>query len=132
MPSDLREFVLSGDARWAGDRLPPLDRPPFGISADRGSRTVRRTWFDTFDWRLFRAGLTIELVVGRGGAEFVLTGRDGDPVAVQPTASRGENRIRFPCLVDALPLSQLREHLAPVVGHRALLPVVKATSTLRD
>ena len=35
------------------------------VPATRG-RTLRRTWLDTFDWRLHRAGLTLEYVTGRG------------------------------------------------------------------
>jgi len=124
--------VLSGDALAAGDSLPRLDDPRLDFAIGGSSRTVRRTWFDTFDWRLFRAGLTLELVAERGGGEFVLTGRDGDTAAAAPAGGQGEARIRFPCLVEALPLGQLREHLAPVTGVRALLPIVKATSSLRE
>ena len=34
----------------------------------------RTTWLDTFDWRLHKAGLTLEYVPGRGGSELRLSG----------------------------------------------------------
>ena len=38
--------------------------PRFTLGAASRSRTVRRTWLDTFDWRLHRAGLTLEYLTG--------------------------------------------------------------------
>src|SRR5690348_7203367 len=47
--------------------------------------SIRRTWLDTFDWRLYRAGLTLELTSRpRGHAEYRLTGRDGELIAAEP------------------------------------------------
>src|SRR6266576_628733 len=34
----------------------------------------RTTWLDTFDWRLHKAGLTLEYVPDRGGSELRLSG----------------------------------------------------------
>ena len=34
----------------------------------------RTTWLDTFDWRLYRAGLTLEYVPARSGGELRLSG----------------------------------------------------------
>jgi CHAD domain-containing protein len=131
--SALREFVLVGEAQEPGDNLPQIDDPRFGIATTSKSRTVRRTWLDTFDWRLFRAGLTLELLAGRGTAELVLTGRDGELVATEPTGTgNGSSPIRWPGRLDRLPAGPLRECLAPVVGVRALLPVTKATSVLTE
>jgi CHAD domain-containing protein len=131
--SALREFVLVGDAQEPGNSLPQIDDPRFGIATAHKSRTVTRTWLDTFDWRLFRAGLTLELLADRGTAELVLTGRDGELVATEPTgASNGSRPIRWPSRLDQLPAGPLREQLAPVVGVRALLPVAKATSVLTE
>src|SRR5579872_4143278 len=45
------------------------------LGADR-----RTTWLDTFDWRLYKAGLILEYVPGRGGGELRLSGRTGTPV----------------------------------------------------
>jgi CHAD domain-containing protein len=159
----MREFVLVGDGSGPNGDVPRIDDPRFSMAAGRKSSTLRRTWLDTFDWRLFRAGLTLELLVGRGTSELVLTGRDGELVATELTtsssgpavgnhgdggspASNGSasnsqphirpdgsaqlagRRIRWPSLVEDLPVGPLRERLAPVVGVRALLPVTKATS----
>jgi CHAD domain-containing protein len=136
----LREFVLVGDQACRGaDDLPQIDDPRFGICANGKPRTLRRTWLDTFDWRLFRAGLTLELVADRGRSELVLTGRDGDLVAAEAatTSAPGDDQvaarpIRWPARIDQLPVGPLREHLAPVVGVRALLPVTRATSKLTE
>lgn len=135
MLSALREFVLVGETQEPGGSLPRIDDSRFGIASAHKSRTVRRTWLDTFDWRLFRAGLTLELLVGRGAAELVLTGRDGELVASEATGtgtSNGTRPIRWPSRLDQLPAGPLREHLAPAVGVRALLPVAKATSVLTE
>jgi len=107
----MREFVLdiqSGEACAPGDEIPQIDDPRFGLAARSRSRTVRRTWLDTFDWRLFRAGLTLELAADRGAAELVLTGRDGELVAIEQAGRgrRGDSgdddgqagwRISWPC-----------------------------------
>ena len=39
-----------------------------------GAGTRRTTWLDTFDWRLHKAGLTLEYVPRRGGSELRLSG----------------------------------------------------------
>src|SRR6516225_8297657 len=85
--SVVREFVLVGDRPGPNGDVPAIDDPRFSMAAARKSATMRRTWLDTFDWRLFRAGLTLELLVGRGTSELVLTGRDGELVATELTAS---------------------------------------------
>ena len=126
---EVAEFVLSepdGD-RAQGERLPPISGSRFTVAPAGQSRTVRRTWLDTFDWRLFRAGLNLEAAAGRGGSELVLTARDGELVAAQSAGGPG-GRLRWPARIEQLPVGPLREHLAPVVGVRALLPVVRATS----
>jgi CHAD domain-containing protein len=144
----VREFVLADDVRAAHDGVPAIEDARFSIAASGKSRTVRRTWLDTFDWRLFRAGMTLELQAGRGTAQLVLTGRDGEPVAAEPSELRAAgaragagstpdgspevSSLRWPCLVSELPVGPLREALAPVAGVRALLPVARATSALAD
>jgi CHAD domain-containing protein len=124
-------------------------------------------WLDTFDWRLYHAGLTLEQISSRGATELVLTGRDGavlaaDQVQRQPRAGRAGpdhadgrgsanghvsahghgsangrgpregGRARWPGGLDALPLGPLRDHLGPVVGVRALLPVARAVSSVHE
>jgi CHAD domain-containing protein len=94
------------------------------------ARTIRRTWLDTFDWRLYRAGLTLQQLMRNGQAELVLTGRDGKLVATQelPAAPRP----RWPALVTQLPAGALRDALAPAAGIRALLPVARAVSSVGE
>ncbi len=94
------------------------------------ARTIRRTWLDTFDWRLYRAGLTLQQVIRNGLAELVLTGRDGELVATDqlPAAPRP----RWPALVTQLPPGPLRDAVAPAAGIRALLPVARAVSNVGE
>jgi len=124
----LREFVLARQVGVPGDDVLRIDDPRFRIVAGGPRHTLRRTWLDTFDWRLFRAGLTLEYVTGRGGSELALTGAGGELVA----AEQPDTEPRLPCLADGLPLGPLREHVAPVIGVRALLPVARARSALSD
>ncbi len=106
----------------------------FSLSANGPVRRVRRTWLDTFDWRLYRAGLALEQVAASGRTELVLTGRDGDRLAVAQVGSvnGSGHQAQWPALLGALPPGPLREMLEPVVGVRALTPVAKATSRVRE
>ena len=146
MLTTVREFVLVGDESGPSGDVPRIDDSRFSMAVGRKSSTLRRTWLDTFDWRLFRAGLTLELLTRRGTSELVLTGRDGELVATEFTTA-GEHvqngngrdaaqpagqRLRWPSRIEDLPVGPLRERLASVVGVRALLPVTKATSVRHE
>jgi CHAD domain-containing protein len=124
-----REFALDDRGMPESDDYLLALGPRFRWHGDGRARTVRRAWLDTFDWRLYRAGLTLELTSGRGTTELVLTGRDGAVVAAQQAGPAGV-RPKWPGLLDVLPVGPLRERLRPVVGVRALLPVARATSTV--
>jgi len=119
----VREFILvpAGDERPPADGLPLIGDPRFSVANAGPSRALRRTWLDTFDWRLFRAGLNLECTVGRGRSELVLTARDGEPVAAEVASG-----MRWPAKIGDLPVGAVREHLAPIVGVRALLPLAQA------
>ncbi len=147
MQSVLRQFVLHGDDGAAADQALELPGSAFAMSGAARSATRRRLWLDTFDWRLYRSGLTLEQVSSRGATEIVLTGRDGTIIATDHVVRRapggghgagsgGEGAngraTRWPGPLEALPMGPLRDHLAPVVGVRALLPVARAVSTIRD
>jgi CHAD domain-containing protein len=124
---------LAADLALAADlKLAP--RSGFRLASPAGRVTVRRTWLDTFDWRLYRAGLTLEQVSrGGGAAELRLTGRDGTLVAAEPLRSgRGGRLPRWPAQLAGLPAGPLAEQLAGVIGVRALLPVARATSVLHE
>ncbi len=121
-----QDFVLAGDGR------PPLDvvraalAPRFSVAPGGRPRTVRRTWLDTFDWRLHRAGLTLEHAAGTGFSEYTLSSRDGERITA------GASGIRWPALADALPPGPLRTRLGPVTSVRALMPTARATSVTRQ
>jgi CHAD domain-containing protein len=129
----VREFVLASGVPTAGDGLPPIDDPRFAISADTRSGRLRRSWLDTFDWRLFRAGLILEYRLTRAGhGELLLTDRDGDLVAAEPLTGTPATVPGRPFLPGALPLGPVRERLMSVTAIRALLPVATAASTLTE
>ena len=57
----------------------------FTVTPEAGlPRTRRRTWLDTFDWRLYRAGLMLEFEPARRGGRLLLSRADGTPQAEQP------------------------------------------------
>jgi CHAD domain-containing protein len=132
----LREFVLDDcPAAGDGDAL-PLPGSRFSWADGDRTQALRRTWLDTFDWRLYRAGLTLEQVSSRGLTQITLTGRDGEVIAAQqfstPHTGAAGGPVKWPSLLAALPDGPLHEHLLPVVGVRALLPVARAASRVHD
>ncbi len=100
--------------------------PRFSVVPASRAHTLRRTWLDTFDWRLHRAGLTLECVTGRGPAELVLSGTAGERITAVA------NGTRFPALAEGLPCGPLRDRLAGLTSVRALLPAAKAASTVSE
>jgi len=100
--------------------------PQFSVVPAARARTVRRTWLDTFDWRLHQAGLTLECVAGRGPAELVLSGTAGERITAVA------NGTRWPSLATGLPRGPLRDRLQTVTSARALLPAAKAASTVSE
>jgi CHAD domain-containing protein len=133
VPPVSREFVLHEPPGNGADVLNAVATGAIsdGIAWANGGRasTHRRTWLDTFDWRLYRAGLTFEQLTTLPGIELTLTGRDGDVLAAE-RLPRGV--VSWPSLVSALPPGPLRELLEPVLGVRALLPVARAASKVAE
>src|SRR5690348_7175719 len=86
----------------------------------------RRTWLDTFDWRLYKAGLTLQFEQARRGGLLVLSKADGTPQAEQPVT----RWPRRPGLAEDLPPGQVRDRILVLTSPRALLPIVKAVSTV--
>ncbi len=140
MTFDLQGFELDGEGGETGG-APAADgrketRDPasaaldvleqaFGIAADRGapgSGTRQRTWLDTFDWRLNRAGLVLEYQRARRVGRLLLS-RDDLPLAEQPVAGWQPRR---PHLAEDLPAGQVRDQILKLVSPRALLPVARA------
>jgi len=132
VPAISREFLLRDDAGAGHDVLRMLaGAVSDSIAWANGGpvSTCRRMWLDTFDWRLYRAGLTLEQVTTATGADLTLTGRDGELVASQ-RLERGT--VTWPSLLTGLPPGPLRERLEPVAGVRALSPVARAASKVAE
>jgi CHAD domain-containing protein len=91
-----------------------------------GSGVHRRTWLDTFDWRLYKAGLTLQFEQARRGGRLVLSQADGTPQAEQPVT----RWPRRPGLAEDLPPGPVRDRILVLTSPRALLPIVKAASTV--
>ena len=91
-----------------------------------GSGMHRRTWLDTFDWRLYKAGLTLQFEQARRGGLLVLSKADGTPQVEQPVT----RWPRRPGLAEDLPPGPVRDRILVLTSPRALLPIVKATSTV--
>jgi CHAD domain-containing protein len=141
LAQQLREFVIvetgsvagaatgtatgtaKGTAAWNG--MAEVLRSRFHVAAD-GSRTARRVWLDTFDWRLYHAGCTLEYLSGNGMHEVTLVTHGGERVTAAAP------RMSLPCMSGELPAGLLRERVAPIAGIRALLPVATATSMQRS
>ena len=116
---------------------PAQDVPPAVLTAlsqaftsvpDRGAARTRRCLFlDTFDWRLYRAGLVLELEQARGGSRLLLSKADGTPQADQAVTGWPPRR---PGLAWDMPAGPVRDRVVVLAGPRALLPVVKAAGTV--
>ncbi len=119
-------LTADGAAQPSEDDVLAALAPRFALGAPGRPRTVRRTWLDTFDWRLHRAGLTLEYVTGPRPAELVLGSAAGDLVR-QPAG-----RLAWPALMHRLPPGPVTAMVRPVAGIRALLAVARATSAIQD
>ncbi len=75
----------------------------------------RRTWFDTFDGRLYDAGLLLELHEHRRGTTLTLSTLDGKPLARVPYDAGTVT-------AESLPEGEIRDRVSKPVGIRALLP----------
>ena len=140
MAPDLAGFTADGDDAqswddiWAGV-LAAL-ATEFDVQPERrGTGTPgadrRTTWLDTFDWRLYKAGLTLEFIPGRGGGELrVSASKPGAPGTDATQLVTGWLASR-PHLLAALPAGPVSARISGLVAPRALLPVATAsTATL--
>jgi CHAD domain-containing protein len=136
MAPDLAGFIADGsDSQTSADivaavltalgaefEVSPEHGAPGTPSAPVPSR--KATWLDTFDWRLHKAGLTLEYVPGRGGSELRLSGPSGQEAAQLVTGWQPSR----PHLSTDLAGGPVGVRLAGVIAMRALVPVA-ATST---
>ena len=127
----LRDFVLEAPTgeESAEDLLPAALAAlsqAFTVTAEAGAPGARRrTWLDTFDWRLYRAGLMLEFEQARRGGRLLLSRADGTPQAEQPVTGWPPRR---PAL--DLPPGPVRDRIMVLIRPRALLPIVRASSTV--
>ncbi len=139
MPPGLADFVVSGADAGAWDDViaDVLTRlkEDFTVVPERGGTSGgarRRTWFDTFDWRLYRAGLTLEYVTAhRAGGELRLASADPaseSPVAVaQPVTGWQASRAHGP---QDLPDGAVAARVTQLMPPRVLLPAVTVTTAV--
>jgi CHAD domain-containing protein len=96
--------------------------------------TVRRTWFDTFDWRLHRAGFALQRVErSRATATLRLTLSTGDDVLAVAASPHAQSaaRVAYP-LDTVVPAGPMRGLIEPVVEMRALQPVATQRFVVRS
>jgi CHAD domain-containing protein len=123
------DFVVLGDDAPAWDEI--LDhartalKEGFALVPGRGAAQTRRTWFDTFDWRLHKAGLLLEYVPG----ELRLTsGNDAGGASVVAQHVTGWRPAR-PHPVTGLPDGPVTARIEDIVFPRALLAKAAVTTT---
>jgi CHAD domain-containing protein len=125
LPRQYREFVLDGVDGPTMQVMAEALGSRFRVAAD-GSRTIRRVWLDTFDWRLYRAGCALEYLSGHGRCELGLMTPDGGRISATTA------KMTFPSLLSCLPAGPVRDSLAQIAGVRALLPMVASRATRRN
>ena len=151
MTPGLAGFIASGEGSQTSDVvlaevLAALGQD-FGLEPDRAAARSarRRTWFDTFDWRLYRAGLTLEYVAAPRGGELRLSGASPanaanapgtTPAAAVGAAPAADTVQRAPGWQASrphplrdLPYGSIATSISGVVAPRALLPEVTITGT---
>lgn len=83
-----------------------------------------RTIADTFDWRLFRKGISCEIL--RSGNAATLAVEMGGTRHEVPMPSG----TTLPLMSDALPPGPVRDKLAPILDLRALMPLAEVDETV--
>ncbi|MEW7980761.1 MAG: CHAD domain-containing protein [gamma proteobacterium symbiont of Phacoides pectinatus] len=110
------EWSLEACMRALGDAF-PLDSDP-----DQG---LVCTYFDTFDWRLYKGGELLRLEQEGRERHLIWSGLDD----ANPRQSL-RNPERLPVFAPDLPPGALAERLGPLMAMRALLPVVEVKSRM--
>jgi len=94
----------------------------FAVAVQRAPSRVTRTWLDTFDWRLYRSGLTLE---HRGGELILAAGEAAELIQRTPRwrpSSRGGG--------VPLPAGSVADRIAAIIAPRVLIPVAASRSEL--
>lgn len=120
---------VDGGQFWSGPEPSAVPAALTALAADHAvamDRPVawRRTWLDSIDLRLHRSGMALTAVEAAdgGGCVLELSCTDG------ATVRAGPDTLGWPRVPARLP-DGLRPHLEPVLGVRALLPMVEASGT---
>ena len=116
------EFTVTPE-RGAG--IPAKPGVPGRPAPGADGASPRATWFDTFDWRLHKAGLTLEYVPGRSGSELRLSNASTGESVTQPVAGWSPAR---PHLIADLADGPVGARVAGPIAMRALIPVVTTAS----
>ena len=83
---------------------------------------MRRVWLDSVDWRLYPKGMALTATATGDSDEYILELFSADGASV----TAGPDMRGWPRLLAGLP-EELRPGLEPVLGVRALLPVVQVS-----
>jgi CHAD domain-containing protein len=121
MTPEPRAFVLDNTA--GQDAISEALGQAYTVTTEQGTGSRRRAWLDTFDWRLYGAGLVLEHEQTRSGGRLILTGSDGAVLAEQPASLRQSSRA-----LD-LPDGPVADRIGSLISPRALLPVARGVST---
>jgi len=105
-----------------------FDVQPERSSAGASGADRRTTWLDTFDWRLYKAGLTLEYLPAHGGGELRLSGTGSATAGVSAAQLVTGWQVSRPHLAAGLPAGPVSARIAGLAAPRALLPVVTATT----
>jgi len=128
MMPETQAFVLDGASDPLADVVAALGQA-FTVIEERGtagSGSRRRTWLDTFDWRLHVAGLALEHEQTRRGGRLILTTTAATASTTeQPVPGWQSSRPGPPA---DLPQGPVRDAITRLVAPRALLPAAKAVT----
>src|SRR4051794_9732695 len=91
-----------------------------------GTARITRSWLDTFDWRLYDAGLLLELTETEAGSDLALTQLAGGDLVAHVATTKA------PMWPTDLPSGPLRDNVAARVEMRALLPTGSTTVSRRS
>ena len=116
------EFVIPAGMSIAGLKSKLRDYIQF---SEDSSKTLKRIYYDTFDWRVYDDGGILESEQNRGASKFYWRKLDSGKLRNSQTVER------IPNFVWDLPTGSLREHLEPVLEMRALTPQIKLTSRVQ-
>lgn len=128
MSPGLAGFVAAGDDPQTWDATVDAALAALALEftvepAGPAAAARRRTLLDTFDWRLYRAGLLLDYAATPQGGELRLTEPTAD--ARQPVAGWQAARPR---VFSAVPDGPVASRVIPLITPRALLPVVTLTA----